>query len=279
MHDSRYDPLQVSLPIFEGPLDLLLHLVKKQEMDISELRLSELTEPYLAYVEQLSELDLDQGGEFLVIAAMLIWIKSRSLLPRDPSEDEEELDPETLEEMLLLRLQEYQRFKDVSVELTDRDLLGRDIFPRQAPSEEEVQQEPDQLFEEVSLFNLLEAFRHALDRVKNVRELNILPDRFRVEDKVAGMLKRLSDRRPVYLHEFFEEALDRPEIIMSFIAMLEMVRLKVIRISQSGSNQPILCTPTDSFLEGEGDIVRSVMVNLFGEKGGEFEMPEDAIVH
>lgn len=105
MPDSRYDPLQVSLPVFDGPLDLLLHLVRKQELDINELRLAELTEPYLAYVERMQELNLDQGGEFLAIAATLIWIKSRTLLPREAQSDDEP-DPDTLEEMLLLRLQE-----------------------------------------------------------------------------------------------------------------------------------------------------------------------------
>jgi len=279
MHDSRYDPLQVSLPIFEGPLDLLLHLVKKQEMDIKEVRLADLTEPYLAYVEQIRELDLDQGGEFLIIASMLIWIKSRSLLPRDPSEDEEEPDAETLEEMLLLRLQAYQRFKDVSTELTDRDLRGRDVFPRQAPPEEDQEPESDQVFEEVSLYHLLEAFRHALERVKNARELHILPERIRVEDKVAAMLKRLSSSRPMYLHDFFEDALDRPEIIITFIAMLEMVRLKVIRISQAGINQPIMCVPTEELTEGKGELIAEVMASLFGKQEEDLELPEGATLN
>jgi len=129
---AGFEPLQVNLPLFDGPLDLLLHLVQKQQLDINELRLSELTEPYLDYLERMQEFNLDQAGDFLTIASQLIWIKSKTLLPRDFSEEE---DPETVEELLVLRLQEYQKIKEAAHELASLDRLGRDIFPRRAPSE------------------------------------------------------------------------------------------------------------------------------------------------
>src|SRR3990172_2668023 len=117
---AGYDPLRVNLEVFDGPLDLLLHLVRQRKLDIQALRLSEITEPYLAYVQKLQELDLDRAGEFLAIAATLIWIKSRELLPRELT-DAEELDPESLEELLLRRLQEYQQIKTAAHDLQQRD--------------------------------------------------------------------------------------------------------------------------------------------------------------
>lgn len=260
-----YDPLQVQLPLFEGPLDLLLHLVRKQELDINELRLSELTEPYLAYVERMETLNLDQCGEFLAIAATLIWIKSKTLLPSEAL-DEDELDPETLEEMLLLSLQELARFKDAAVELTGRDLLGRDVFPRVAPPENgEEPADSEQMFEEVSLFALIESFRTALERAATVRELHIIPERERIEDKVEMILNRLGLGRPLFMDEFFNDAADRAEVILIFLALLELVRLKAMRISQAGENGAIHCRGSEAFLENREDFKDRVVKGILGE--------------
>src|SRR3974390_2719615 len=114
--EGSVDPLNVTLPYFDGPLGLLLHLVRQHKLDIAEVKLADLTEPYLAYVDKIQELNLDQAGEFLTIEATLVWLKSRRLLPPDQT-DPEELDPETVEEMLLQRLQDYQRIKDAAGEL------------------------------------------------------------------------------------------------------------------------------------------------------------------
>jgi segregation and condensation protein A len=265
MPDSRYDPLQVSLPVFDGPLDLLLHLVRKQELDINELRLAELTEPYLAYVERMQELNLDQGGEFLAIAATLIWIKSRTLLPREAQSDDEP-DPETLEEMLLLRLQEYQRFKEAAVQLADRDLLGREVFPRTPGPDTEAPAPEGPRFEEVSLFSLLEAFREALERAATVRDLHIIPERARVEDKVDALLRRMSGGQPLFLHDLFADAADREEIILIFIAMLELVRLQAVRISQTAVSAPVFCAPTERFLAGGEDFRARVLASILGQQ-------------
>ena len=158
------DLLQVSLPFFDGPLDLLLQLVRRQQVDINEVRMADLTEPYLSYLERIQELNLDQAGEFLAIAATLVWIKSRSLLPRDENADPE-LDPDAMAEQLRLQLLELQRVKESARELAARDLLWRDVFPRQGREEDGAAAPEGPVFEEVSLFNLLEAFRRVLERV------------------------------------------------------------------------------------------------------------------
>lgn len=260
-----YDPLQVQLPLFEGPLDVLLHLVRKQELDINELRLSELTEPYLAYVKGMETLNLDHCGEFLAIASTLIWIKSKTLLPKEALEDDE-LDPETLEEMLLLSLQELARFKDAAVHLTDRDLLGRDVYPRVAPPEnDDTPADSDPLIEEVSLFALIEAFRTALERAATVRELHIIPERERIEDKVEAILTQLALGGPLYMDEFFNHAADRAEVILTFLALLELVRLKAMRISQAGENGAILCRGSEAFLENREGFKTRVVKGILGE--------------
>jgi segregation and condensation protein A len=261
--NGPYDPLQVTLPLFDGPLDLLLHLVRKQELDIRELRLADLTEPYLRYVERMEELNLDQGGEFLSIAATLIWIKSRTLLPR-AAQPEDEPDPETLEELLLLRLREYQRFKEAAGQLAGRDLLARDVFPRRPGAEDEGQQPERASFEEVSLFGLLEAFRTALQRAAVVSELHILPERERIEDKVDALLRRLRSGTPLYLEDFFADDAERSEVILTFIALLELVRLKALRVTQVEPGGPIHCRPSEAFLAGGQDFRALVMAGLLG---------------
>lgn len=245
---ADYDPLQVNLPIFDGPLDLLLHLVRKQQLDIHELRMAELTEPYLAYLEQMKDLNLDQGGEFLTLASTLIWIKSKGLLPRDF--EDEEPDPETVEELLVLRLQDYQKIKDAAHDLAGLDLLGRDIFPRQqVPEPRPPSQGPVPPFEEVSLFGLIEAFREVLERSQADHALHLMPERNRVEDKLGEMLEVLAQRRTLFFHDLFASHAGRAEIILTFIALLELVRLKAIRLVQANPKGEILCECTETFIE------------------------------
>jgi segregation and condensation protein A len=262
-----FDPLQVSLPYFDGPLDLLLHLVRKQQLDISEVRLAELTEPYLAYVERIQELNLDQAGEFLAIAATLVWIKSKSLLPREEGADE--LDPETVEELLLLRLQEYQRIKESARELAGRDLLGRDIFPRQGKEELDAAEPAGPVFQEVSLFNLLEAFRRVLEQVEQEPHgLHVVPERVRIEDKLDEMMAVLGQRRQIHFHDLFLPDATRPEIIITFIALLELIRLKAIRIVQAGVGDTILCMVTEAFTAAGADWKKLVLDSMTGDEPG-----------
>jgi segregation and condensation protein A len=263
---DAFDPLQVSLPYFDGPLDLLLHLVRKQQLDINEVRLADLTEPYLAYVEHMQEFNLDQAGEFLAIAATLVWLKSKALLPKDSTPDEE-LDPETVEELLLLRLQEYQRIKESARQLADRDLLGRDIFPRQGFEPPEGAEPAGILFQEISLFSLLEAFRQVLERAeKQPAGLNLMPERARIEDRIEAIVSYLFTRREVHFHDLFLPDATRPEIIFTFIALLEMIRLKAVRVVQTGVAATILCQATEAFTAGGADWKTLVLEGVTGRK-------------
>ena len=257
-----FDPLQVNLPLFDGPLDLLLHLVRKQALDINEMRLAELTEPYLAYLERIQEFNLDQAGEFLAIAATLVWIKSKTLLPGEAAADEP--DPETVEEMLVLRLQEYQAFRDAAHRMGDRELLGRDVFPRQPGDPEGRTAEPDSAFEEVSLIGLIDAFREVLERAELVSALNIVPDHERMEEKIEQLLATLRAKRSVYFSDFFSAAATRAEIILTFIALLELVRLQAIRVVQTV--EEIFCQVTDTFAASETDWKALLLGNLAGDQ-------------
>lgn len=262
-----YDPFQVSLPAFEGPLDLLLHLVRKQQLDINELRVADLTRPYLDYLEQMDELNLDQAGEFLAIASTLIWIKSKTLLPR--GFQEEELDPETVEEMLLLRLQEYQKIKEAAHELTHLDLLGKDIFARRAPRESPPTKDAEPEFEEVSVFALIEAFREVLQEAGKDDSLHVIPERERVEDKLREMLEKLAREKTIYFHELISGVAGRGEIVLAFIAMLELVRLKAIRVLQDGRGGEIFVRITEAFADAGTDWISAIAGSLLGEAEGE----------
>jgi segregation and condensation protein A len=259
-----FDPLQVSLPYFDGPLDLLLHLVRKQQLDINEVRLADLTEPYLAYVERIQELNLDQAGEFLAIAATLVWIKSKSLLPRDETTDE--LDPESVEELLLLRLQEYQRIKESARDLAGRDLLGRDVFPRLGKEEPDAPGESaGPIFQEVSLFNLLEAFRRVLEQVEpEPQGIHVVPERVRIEDKLSEMMAILGRRRQIHFHDLFLPDATRAEIVITFMALLELIRLKAIRVVQVGLADTILCQTTEVFDNADADWKKLVLNSITG---------------
>ena len=260
-----FDPLQVNLSLFDGPLDLLLHLVRKQALDINELRLAELTEPYLAYLEQMQEFNLDQAGEFLAIAATLVWIKSKTLLPGELAPDEP--DAETVEEMLVLRLQEYQAFRDAAHRMGDRELLGRDVFPRQPGDPEGRKVEPDAAFEEVSLIGLIDVFREVLARAEAVSTLNVVPDHQRMEEKVEQLLAMLRAKRSLYFSDLFSRDATRAEIILTFITLLELVRLRAIRVVQTADE--IFCQVTDSFAASDTDWKELLLGSLAGDQGTE----------
>jgi segregation and condensation protein A len=267
---TGFEPLQVNLPLFDGPLDLLLHLVQKQQLDINELRLSELTEPYLEYLERMQEINLDQAGDFLTIASQLIWIKSKTLLPRDFSEEE---DPETMEELLVLRLREYQKIKEAAHELGSLDQLGRDIFPRRAPSEAPPPSDEEPVFEEVSLFGLIEAFREVLQSVERDSPLHVIPERERVEDKIRDMLRRMAEEKSIFFRELLAPLSSRGEIILAFIALLELVRLKAVRVVQDSQGGEIYCQVTGKFQDTGTDWISAVMDGLMGDEEPPPEIP------
>ena len=251
---------KVELEIFEGPLDLLLHLIKKNEVGIADIPIAPITEQYLATLEVMQDLNLDVAGEFLVMAATLIHIKSRMLLPPDESdlEEDEEGDPRA---ELARRLLEYQRFKDAAGELEQRDILRRDVFTRMPASPEEVETGG---FESVSLFDLISALRTVLDRLPKDSVHQVALEKISVREKMSQLLDRLQRQEKVIFGSIFDGASSRMEVIVTFLAMLELVKMRAIRIWQEEAAGPIvlaLAAPLEEVqqkiatgeIEGDGD--------------------------
>jgi segregation and condensation protein A len=224
------------LEIFEGPLDLLLHLIKKNEVSITDIPIATITEQYLATLELMQNLSLDVAGEFLVMAATLIHIKSRILLPAGDDEDDEEegVDPH---DELVRRLLEYQRYKEAAAELEQRDLLTRDVFVRSPTPTEEV---GPRGFREVSVFELLGALKRIIDRLpqENVHEVAL--DKITVREKMTLLLETLRAHGSVFFESLFVEVKSRVEVVVTFLAMLELVKVRAIRIFQEEMAGPIM---------------------------------------
>jgi len=219
---------KVKLDVFEGPLDLLLYLIKKNEIDIYDIPIAVITEQYLEYLELMRMLDLNIAGEFLVIAATLIHIKSKMLLPPDEKElfPEEEEDPR---EELVRRLVEYKKFKEVAGILQDLEGQRKKMFTRDIPFEVE----PGEVFFEASLFDLITAFTRVLKDVPKDIFQEIIKDEFTVEQKVHDLLHRLVTTPAISLFELFKNSKNKTEIIATFLAVLELIRLKEIIVVQN----------------------------------------------
>jgi segregation and condensation protein A len=222
---------KVKLEVFEGPLDLLLYLIKRDEIDIYDIPIEHITKQYLEYLDAFKILDLDIAGEFVVMAANLIYIKSRSLLPvsqQPPEEGAEEEDPRW---ELVRQLLEYKKFKDAAAQLGNREALQLAIFQR-VPEAPELQQ-PDRPIAEVSIFDLINAFQKILKRIDKKEDLReIFEENFTVSDKIDLVLKLTGSGVPLKFTELFAEAASRTEIVVTFLALLELIRLKQIRVTQ-----------------------------------------------
>ncbi len=227
---------KVQLEIFEGPLDLLLHLIKKNEVSITDIPIATITEQYLSTLELLESLNLDVAGEFLVMAATLIHIKSKMLLPpgEEDGEEEEEGDPR---EELVRRLLEYQRFKEAAEELERREVLLRDVFVRRSEVPEEVETVG---FEGLSLFDLVSALRQVLERlpVEEVHEVTL--EKISMREKMNLLLDHLHRSGKVIFQTLFEGAASRMEVVVTFLAMLELVKIRAIKIWQEERVGPIV---------------------------------------
>jgi segregation and condensation protein A len=221
---------KVKLDVFEGPLDLLLYLIKKNELDIYDIPIATVTEQYMEYLDLMRMLDLNIAGEFLVIAATLIHIKSKMLLPPDEKELllEEEEDPR---EELVRRLVEYKKFKEVAGILQDLEGQRKKMFTRDIPFEVE----PGEVFFEASLFDLITAFTKALKDVPKEMFQEIIKDEFTVEQKVHDLLHMLVKTPVMNLFDLFKIAKNKPEIIATFLAVLELIRLKEIIVMQKNN--------------------------------------------
>jgi segregation and condensation protein A len=227
---------RVQLEMFEGPLDLLLHLIKKNEVSITDIPIAAITEQYLATLDIMQTLNLDVAGEFLVMAATLIHIKSRMLLPAgiDEEEEEEGVDPR---DELVRRLLEYQRYKDAAAELEQREVLTRDVFVRaSAPFEEAGPRE----FREVSVFELLGALKRVIDRLPKDIVHEVTLEKVTVREKMTLLLDRLHREGRVLFEAMFDAVKSRMEVVATFLAMLELVKVRAIRIFQDETAGPIM---------------------------------------
>src|SRR5262245_38860437 len=219
---------RVKLGIFEGPLDLLLHLVKKNEVDLSDLPVAKITDQYLGYLELMQQLDLDVAGEYLVMAATLLHLKSRLLLPVDETaEDEDGEDPRA---ELARQLLEYQRFKEAAEMLAHRDLLERDVFARSAmPDDTEVEGE---VLYDVSLGDLLDALQDVLKRAAPEVVHQVILEHVSLRERLVAILDTLRERREMLFTELFPLGSTRLQILTTFLALLELVRTSMVRVQQ-----------------------------------------------
>jgi len=233
--ESALEAYPVRLENFEGPLDLLLHLIKKNEVDIYDIPIALITEQYLAYIELMQELNLDIAGEFLVMAATLIHIKSRTLLPRPPSAEELAVEAEDPREALIRRLLEHQRFKAAAELLHERETVRSAQWPRSDAAVSDVAGEEVEPELEVDLFSLLAAFRGVLERAKNRPRMLLPPEQVSIESRIEALLTRLSETEACGFEELFGDVSSRADLIVTFLALLEMIRLKLVRIFQSGA--------------------------------------------
>jgi len=235
--EQEADAYRVELPVFEGPLDLLLHLIRKHEIDIFDIPVSLITDKYLAYLEWMRVLDIDIASDFLVMAATLAHIKSRMLLPPEEGEGDEdaedELDPR---EELVRRLLEYQRYKEAADELKDQPILNRDVFIRGTRT---AAAESDSPFGEVNVFRLIEAFDRVLKKVGAKYQHEIVVDRVSIADRMLELADLLKTRQEIRFEDLFEGVRTRMELVATFLALLEMSRLRMLRLHQAYDSEVI----------------------------------------
>jgi segregation and condensation protein A len=225
------DLYNIKLPAFEGPLDLLLHLIKDNRVDIYDIPIALITHQYLRYIEMMKELNLEIVGEFLVMAATLIHIKSKMLLPVTEEESTEEQEDPRLE--LVQRLLEYQAFKDASLSLREKEEEWMGIFHREPAKIEDTEaEETGELYLfDLNLFDLLGAFSKILEKALP-EVVQITRETLTVKDKISLIMEMLEDRETIRFEELFRDDKTRAQLIVTFVALLELVRLGLVRAYQ-----------------------------------------------
>jgi len=219
---------QITIPSFDGPMDLLLHLIKEHELDIYDIPISKITKEYLAYLEIMKSLNLEIAGDFLVMAATLMQIKSRMLLPVDPTPDQPEEDPR-LE--LMRRLVEYKKFRDAADQLLDLEKLRNHILSRKVSSEMKEVGEEEHL-EEVTLFGLLAAFKDVLIHTQEDVTAELLRPEITVSQKINDLMDMLQAQQKVIFRPLLASCPTKIEKIIALLALLELIRLKLVKVFQ-----------------------------------------------
>ena len=256
--ESPPDAFRLALPNFEGPLDLLLHLIREHRLDIFDIPIALITQKYLDYLARMREINLDIAGEFLVMASTLAHIKSRLLLPRQEIqgdlEPEEQGDPRA---ELVRRLLEYQKYRDAARLLSARPLLDREVFTRRLSQPSDALQPGELPLLEVSVYRLIEALDSVIRNATPQMQHEITRDRISVSDAIHALADRLHPGESVPFPSLFVLGRDRGQIIATFLAVLEMCRLRLIRIFQESPTGDILVTrlgePLSTALEAEVD--------------------------
>jgi segregation and condensation protein A len=235
--ESILEHYPVRLDFFEGPLDLLLHLIKKNEVNVYDIPISLVTKQYLEYLDLMQELNLDVAGEFLVMAATLIHVKSRMLLPRpDPSQEDPLEDPR---DALIRRLLEHQKFKAAAELLHERETIRSAQWSRPDGAIQDLTDNPPEPELEVDLFSLLTAFRGVLERAKQRATVPLPAEQIPIELRIEQLLGRLSETEACGFEDLFADVETRAGLIVTFLALLEMIRLKLIRVFQGATFGPI----------------------------------------
>lgn len=222
------EPYEVKLDdIFEGPMDLLVHLIKKNEVDIYDIPIALITDKYLECLELMKSMNIDFAGDFIFMAATLTQIKSKMLLPAHQEEEEEE-DPR-LE--ITKPLLEYLHMKSAAEHLGERNLLGEDTFVRKPDKNDYLINQEDEIIK-VSLFELIDAFQKILDNISTDHKVELTVDRISVKDRISEIVDIIEEHGSVTFIELFSANVDKIEVIVTFLAVLEMVKLCLIRIVQ-----------------------------------------------
>jgi segregation and condensation protein A len=237
--ESDVDAFPVKLSNFEGPLDLLLHLIKKHEVNVHDIPIALITRQYLDAIHLLQEMNLDIAGEFLVMAATLIHIKSKMLLPRPETAVGVEGEEEDPRDALVRRLLEHQKFKAAAELLHEREQLRSAQWLRPDARVAELAGDDYEPELEVDLFSLLTAFQSVVDRAKLRPKVLLPPEQMPIEERIEQLLARLSETEAIGFEELFADVDDRGGLIVTFLALLEMIRLKLVRVFQAGSFGPI----------------------------------------
>jgi segregation and condensation protein A len=239
---------EVKLEIFEGPLDLLLHLIHKNEVDIFDIPIAMITDQYLAYIDMMKALNISIAGDFLLMASTLTHIKSKMLLPGLNDEEKEDIIEEITRPLL-----EYMRFKEAANNLGERSILEKDVFTRHAPLDlkDQISKMDPQL--DVNLFQLMDAFKRIIDRQLPGAKIEVTIERWSVKDKIEEIISLLKEKGPVFFNEIFKKDRTIGEFVVTFLALLELTHLGLIKIFQPTEASDIQLIPSFDRIEESED--------------------------
>lgn len=260
------DAFRIALPNFEGPLDLLLHLIREHKVDLFDIPIALITEKYLAHLQAMREIDLDIAGEFLVMASTLLHLKSRLLLPKeeqpaDVAEAQEQQDPRA---ELVRRLLEYQKYKDAASQLAANDLLDRDVFTRKVSLDRVPLDDGEIGLKELSVYKLIEALDRVLKALEPKFQHEVVRDRLSLSDAIHRVAAKLATGDAVAFAALFEEVRTRSQVVITFLAILEMCKLRLIRVSQPEGLDDLLIT-------ARGDALKSLTDTPSAELDREYQ--------